>query len=229
MPKSEPKQSQKPRQKPTPYQRKPKQVQPKQKNVPKTSAKPAPSGRQNLTLSDWLTVLKYVDEHPSMSQGDIVEHFKTKVDGALHFSQSSLSRALNKRPELEARSLSNPNALSSKRARIVTSPDVEQALVLWVRHMLETKKETVSGPMLREKRKRFEDLLGVPDDERLSGEGWVAPFCAAYNLKECRRHGEAGSVDLEAVEKERKRLQLLMLTFRLRDRWNFDETSPFPK
>jgi len=119
--------------------------------------------------------------------------------------------------------------LSSKRARIVTRPDVERALVLWVRHMLETKKETVSGPMLREKRKRFEDLLGVPDDERLSGEGWVAPFCAAYNLKECRRHGEAGSVDLEAVEKERKRLQLLMLTFRLRDRWNFDETSLFPK
>ena len=149
MPKSEPKKSRKPREKPPSYQRKPKQTQPKQKDTPKTSAKPAvTSSRQNLTLSDWFTVLKYVDEHPTMPQGDVVEHFKTKVDRALHFSQSSLSRAVNKRAELEARSLSNSTALSSKRARIVTRPDVERALVLWVHHMLETKKETVSGPML---------------------------------------------------------------------------------
>ena len=67
--------------------------------------------------------------------------------------------------------------------------------------------------MLREKRKRFETLFNVPDAERLTGEGCVASFCAAYNLKECRRHGEAGSVDLKAVEKERERLRALMETF----------------
>ncbi len=228
MPKSEPKKSRKPREKPTTYQRKPKK--PKQKDAPKTSAKPAAQlTRQNLTLSDWLTVLKYVDDHPLVSQKDVVEHFKTKTDGALDFTQSSLSRAIHRQSELEARSQSNPTALSSKRARIVTRPDVERALVLWVYHMLETKKETVSGPMLREKRKRFEDLFNVPDAERLTGEGWVSSFCAAYNLKECRRHGEAGSVDLEAVEKECERLRTLMETFKPHDRWNFDETGLLPK
>jgi len=140
MPKSEPKKSRKPREKPAPYQRlKPRQ--PKEKDAPKTSAKPAAQlTQQNLTLADWLTVLKYVDEHPLVPQGDVVEHFKTKIDGALHFTQSSLSRTTRKRSELEARSQSNPTALSSKRARIVTRPDVERALVLWVYHMLETKK-----------------------------------------------------------------------------------------
>jgi len=228
MPKTEPKATRKPREKPAPYtKRKPKQV--KEKDAPKTSAKPAvQTKRANLTLSDWLTVLKYADEHPLISQGDIVEHFKTKIDGALHFSQSALSCAIGRRTELEERSQSNPTALSSKRARIVTRPDVERALVLWVSHMLE-KKETVSGPMLREKRKRFEILLSVPDDQQLTGEGWVASFCATYKLKEYRRHGEAGSVDLEAVEVERKRLQTLTETFKPRDRWNFDETSLFPK
>jgi Tc5 transposase DNA-binding domain len=225
MPKTEA--TRKPREKPAPYQRKPKKDK---TNVSKTSAKPAQqTTRQNLTLSDWLTVLKYVDEHPGVPQGDIVDHFKTRIDGALHFSQSALSRAITKRSELEARSQSNPTAMSSKRPRIVTRPDVERALVLWVRHMLETKNEVVSGPMLREKRKHFEDLFNVPDDQRLTGEGWVASFCATYNLKECRCHGEAGSVDLKAVEKERERLQFLMETFKPRDRWNFDETSLFPK
>ena len=122
MPKSEPKKSRKPREKPTPYQRKPRE--PKQKDAPKTSAKPAAQSiRQNLTLSDWLIVLKFVNEHPLLHQTDVVQHFKTKTDGALHFTQSSLSRAIHKRSELEARSQSNPTTLSSKRAHIVTRPE----------------------------------------------------------------------------------------------------------
>jgi len=96
-----------------------------------------------------------------------------------------------------------------KRPRVVTRPDVEKALFLWVRHM-EEKGENINGAMLAEKRRRFEEQLQVPDDERLSGERWIPSFCKAYNIKEHRRHGEAGSVDLEA-----------------KNRLNFDETSFF--
>jgi hypothetical protein len=92
--------------------------------------------------------------------------------------------------ELEEHAKSTPTAISSKRAWIVTCLDVECTLILWVRHM-EEKKETVSGPMLREKWKRFEEMLPVPEKERLFGEGWVAQFCKAYKIKEFRRHGEA--------------------------------------
>ena len=52
--------------------------------------------------------------------------------------------------ELESHGDSNPSALSSKRPRIVTHPDVERALYLWVLHM-EEEKEMVNGPMLHEK------------------------------------------------------------------------------
>jgi hypothetical protein len=45
----------------------------------------------------------------------------------------------------------NPNALSSKRPRIVTRPDVDRALFLWIKQM-EEKGEHVNGPMLKEKR-----------------------------------------------------------------------------
>ena len=58
--------------------------------------------------------------------------------------------------------------------------------------------------MLREKRKRFEVELKVPDEEKHLGEGWVASFCKTYKIWEHQCHGELGSVDLEAVEAERK-------------------------
>ena len=132
----------KPREKPAPYQRKPKLAI--AKDGPRTSAKTAESDkRTNLTLADWLTVIRFTDEHPILSQGKVVEYFRTRKERALVFTQSALSRNLRNHAELEARSQSNPNALSAKRARIVTRPDVERALVLWVYYMME-KGETVS-------------------------------------------------------------------------------------
>ena len=41
--------------------------------------------------------------------------------------------------------------------------------------------------------------MDVLENERLTGDGWVANFCSANKIKEFRRHGEAGSVDLVAV------------------------------
>ncbi|OAX35098.1 hypothetical protein K503DRAFT_773844 [Rhizopogon vinicolor AM-OR11-026] len=191
----------KPRDKPTPYQRQPKK--PKVNDTPTTSAQPAArtAPRQNLTLNDWLAVFAYIDAHPAISQCDIVNHFKSLQSGALTFTQSTLSRKLKERSTLEARINDNPNALSSKRPRIVTRPDVDRALFLWVKQM-EEKGEHVNGPMLKGKGQKFEELLEVPEDEQLSGDGWLPSFCKAYKIREHRRHGEAGSADLDAVEVE---------------------------
>ena len=46
-------------------------------------------------LSDWLTVFAYVDAHPSVSQIEVVKHFRTLKTGALLFSQSTLSWKLH--------------------------------------------------------------------------------------------------------------------------------------
>ena len=48
-------------------------------------------------------------------------------------------------------------------------------------------------------------------------------------MKEYRRHGEAGSVEMNAAETERIRVQTLMGPYRECDRWNFDEScfNPF--
>jgi hypothetical protein len=128
---------------------------------------------------------------------------------------------------LEARTDSHPNVLSGKRPRAVVRPDVERGLIKWVRHM-KSKQETVTGPMLKEKCKCFEDEFNVPESERLLGSSWVQRFCKAYKICEHKRHGEARSVDLEAVDAEQARCQQITARFAPRDRYNVDETAFYP-
>ena len=75
----------------------------------------------------------------------------------------------------QERLAATPTALSTKKARIVTRPDMEEALRLWVEHM-EQRRETVTGAMLVEKRAQFEDKLNVPENERLRSGGWVQKY-----------------------------------------------------
>ena len=84
------------------------------KESPKSSAKSIEkTKRENLTLFDWMTVYAYVDSLPQpINQGKVVKYFATRPEGALLFTQSTLSRKLRHRSEMEARVDSSPNALS---------------------------------------------------------------------------------------------------------------------
>lgn len=58
----------KPRDKPAPYKPR-KRYERQKKDAPKTSAQPVKRTTcENLTLHDWMTVFKFVDERPTMSQ-----------------------------------------------------------------------------------------------------------------------------------------------------------------
>jgi hypothetical protein len=47
---------------------------------------------------------------------------------------------------------------------------------------MEAKGEIVTGSMLCTKRGFFEQELGVPEEVRLKGEGWLASFKKAYEI-----------------------------------------------
>jgi hypothetical protein len=57
---------------------------------------------------------------------------------------------------------------------------------------------------------------------------FVVLICSnRYKIKERRRHGEAGSVDLAAVEVERRRMREVLAPFAPKDRFNEDESGFF--
>jgi len=81
-------------------------------------------------------VYTYVDTLPQpVNQGEVVKYFATRPQGALLFSQPTLSRKLQQCPEMEAHVDSIPNALSCKQPHAVTRPDVDCVLWLWVQQM----------------------------------------------------------------------------------------------
>ncbi|KIK76371.1 hypothetical protein PAXRUDRAFT_782226 [Paxillus rubicundulus Ve08.2h10] len=59
-------------------------------------------------------VFTYIDACPSISQANVVNHFKTLKSGAFIFTQSTLSYKLKDHPKLEECVNDNPNALSLK-------------------------------------------------------------------------------------------------------------------
>ena len=142
------------------------------------SAQPIEKPRcEYLMLFDWMTVYVYMDTLPQpVNQRQVVRHFTTRHEGALVFSQPTLSQKLKERPEMEAHVHSIPNALSSKQPQVITRPDVDEALWLWVQEM-EKKGKIVNGRMLMAKWEVFEEHMDVPGDERLSRTGWIQPFC----------------------------------------------------
>jgi hypothetical protein len=64
---------------------------------PATSAVKLGKPKENLTLHDWMTVFAFIGMHKDIQQVAIVEHFKTKKDGALFFAQSTLSQKMKMR------------------------------------------------------------------------------------------------------------------------------------
>ena len=81
--------------------------------------------------------------------------------------------------------------------------------------------------MLIAKCQKFKDHFNVPENERLCGESWVSSFCQTYKIKEYHWHGEAGSVDLAAVEAEWLCVQGILKQYKPCNSFNFDETSFF--
>ncbi|KAH8828718.1 hypothetical protein DL96DRAFT_1463030 [Flagelloscypha sp. PMI_526] len=165
-----------------PYTGKKRGPKPKQ---PKTSAiTQEQNHRSHLTTFDWLQVYAYVDNNPGLNQSDIVKHFASLPLGKrLIFTQSTLSRKLepDARKQVECRAASNPNGLSAKRDRVVTRPDVERGLFLWIQKM-NSQSEIVSDAMLVEKQSRLEILLEIPEGECLgSSNGWVRSFKKTYD------------------------------------------------
>ncbi|KAG2110645.1 uncharacterized protein F5147DRAFT_574491, partial [Suillus discolor] len=181
---------------------------------------------KNLTFHDWLMVFAYINTHPDLPQDRVVQHSKTHEGGPLEFTQATLSRKLKDCTHLEQHIESYPAALSSKQPCIVTHLDVKEALVEWIASM-EQKGQSYTRAMLLEKRQKLEEKFGVLEAVWLINDGWIAPFCKAYTIKEYQCHGEAGSVDIEAVKHEWLWVGRILSTFPVRDRWNFDESSLF--
>jgi len=72
----------------------------------------------------------------------------------------------------------------------------------------------LTGEVLRQKWNAFAKLVGIPEEDQLKlSNGWLESFKDRHGLKEMKQHGEAASAGADTVEKERKRIQELIIKY----------------
>ena len=115
------------------------------KETPKTPHDQLRQQSRKTSLFNWMTVYAYVDTLPRPRGGsEILCH---KTSGRIAVQPATLSRKLRQRPEMEAHVDSIPSALSCKWPHVVTRPNVDSALWLWVQQM-DQKGEVVNSRTL---------------------------------------------------------------------------------
>lgn len=192
---------------------------------PLTAAVPAsqiPKKRTYTTLADKLSILKYVDDHPHLSQKEVALHFQQ--NGFPTISQPTIGRIVGAREELEKDAEDSGN-LTYKRQRLVEYPEVEAALKEWVLQA-QVKGIKITGDILREKARRFAQIQGLDMKGFLSlSNGWLDSFKSRHSLKQYRFHGEAGSVEEDDVQAARIKLRKITDQYAPKDILNMDETG----
>jgi len=158
-----------------------------------------------------MAVYSYVDTLPQpINQGEVVNYFATRPEGALLFTQPTLSCKLKHHLKMEVCMHSNPNALSSKRLRIITRPDVDHALWLWVQH-----KERLGN-------RHNESEWNEPLDSVLRAEDNIDAALAALDAfrNKWAPDGPSGLCEVATITNEHKKVEeeLLDLLTQLKDR-----------
>lgn len=185
-------------------------------------------GKENATNKQRTEILDWYHKN-GKNQSLTARHFN-EIYPSLHIKQPLISSWVKDEAKWRAAYASEDGvARSAKRARLTHHPEVTEMMDLWVVKACEDGL-LLTGEVLRQKWRVFADMMGVPEDERLTlSDGWLTCYKNRMGLKQMKRHGEAGSAKPEVVEKEQQRIRELIQQsgFAPRDIFNMDETGLF--
>jgi len=114
--------------------------------------------------------------------------------------------------------------LSLKKQRPPAWPQLEESLSIWMDQAIRYDR-TLSGHIMKEKAKRFTELLQI--NKFTASSGWFDGFKKRYNVREYLRAGEGNSAPLENLPEFRSQLQDVIKNYELRNVFNCDETALF--
>ena len=178
--------------------------------------------RTDVSFSVKKEICQFKEDHPGKSQ----EYVAAEI-GRRHgfkIGRSTVGDILREKDKwLSVASLTSEP--SSKRLRAAKHEDMEKALFMWFSDK-ESRRVPISDEILREKAKCFGRELNLPNDFCYS-RGWLEKFKKRYGIKMQVRHGEAGGVDTQRVEKGREHLREIVRHYHPSDVYNFDETGLF--
>lgn len=180
-------------------------------------------GVKKTTMTDEIrrALCKHNKDNPSLTQKQLQEWVHSNY--GLQVSQATISNTVKR--SLEYLSLA-PERGDVKRHKPAKFPDLEKSLYEWILQYQEH--VNMTGELIIEKAKKFmKDMYPVDTPDFTFSIGWLGKFKARYGIKNFRRFGESGSVEMEGMEDKLKSIRDKVDQFEMKDIFNMDETGLF--
>ncbi|BBM97559.1 hypothetical protein Mp_1g06570 [Marchantia polymorpha subsp. ruderalis] len=175
------------------------------------------------TYEQRLQICKYKEANILLSHAEVAAWTKGKFGLTTAPSQVIISKILKKKHDYE---LMDEYELHAKRPRRVNFPDLEEALSLWVLQC-QHRNVFITYDLIKAQGQRFAKILKILEDIIKFSNGWLYKFLFRNKLKSFKIHGEAGSVDDDAIEAAMPALRARIAAFNPEDVYNMDETGLF--
>lgn len=170
------------------------------------------------TVKEKVEILRKVD------QGNSSKYEIARKHG---IPPSTLSTYIRNRTAIENAYEAEDFGASRKRLRTAKFPELESALIIWVKEM-RAQSIALSGPIIMAKAADFALRLDIEDF--VASEGWFHRFRERHNLVFRTLSGEAKEVDAETCATWRSdTLQQYLESYSPQDVFNADETALFFK
>lgn len=181
--------------------------------------------RKWLTHAQKIAIIKYADDPTHVkapSSQKLADWATREFKLTTKLSRSTISRILSARDSL----LKTPELELTRKRPIDGRVAAFDAEVLRILDAMEGKVKAITGHIVRKVAERAAASIGITQSELIKfSNGWLQKFQHRYNISLKRKHGEAGSVDEEAVRQGREKMQRLTDPYARSDIYNMDETA----
>ena len=177
--------------------------------------------RRQISLQVKVNIINFVEAHPEASYSDVGKHFDLSKDivyRAMKDKEKILHAFGNRATSLES-------VNSVKRLKTCDHPELEKALIMWIRSV-RSQNIPLDGPTLLMKTEAFSKGFGIENFK--ASQGWLSNFKKRHGITFQRIQGEASSVKEQDTEEWIKtQLPKLLEKYSMDCIYNADETALF--
>ena len=173
--------------------------------------------RKKILIKEKYDIIKKIDE--GIDGKSIINKYNLK-------SSSHLSKIIKSKSKIiyQYEKMNPKIANKASYCRLSDFPDVEEALVIWLRQKRD-KKLNISSEMISEKAKQLAEAMGYENFK--ASNKYIEGLKRRQNIRFIKTRGESDSVPQEGVENWKTKLQEEIEGYEPKDVFNLDETALF--
>lgn len=179
-----------------------------------------------LSVSQRKALRQYAKAHPYFTQKQLQGWFETQFQRLI--TQPTISESLSAKYSFLD---SSNQSLSQSRQRFRAAhwPELEKALFQWCQRI--EIDGAITGDLIKKEAARYWKRLPQYQGMEVPvfSNGWLQGFKQRHGIKSRARHGEAGSVDIQALEEQLVAVRAIVNQYSPADCYNCDETGLFYK